>query len=121
MGSGIRGTHGFIAASSALDHRAPALREMSGAHESDGCSRPERRIRQADIRLSEMRQHRYQDCARPFEVRRDHPPGKQYRAADLSEHLTFLGIMMRVGMSCALTAVGAVGIFMIITLIAGVG
>jgi hypothetical protein len=39
----------------------------------------------------------------------------------MTEHLTFLGILMRVGMSCALTAVGAVGIFMIIRFVAGVG
>jgi hypothetical protein len=38
----------------------------------------------------------------------------------LNNHLTFAGILMRVGMSCAQIAVGA-AIFVIIKLIAGVG
>jgi hypothetical protein len=39
----------------------------------------------------------------------------------MTEDLTLLQIAMRVGMSCALTAVGAVGIFMIIRFAAWVG
>jgi len=39
----------------------------------------------------------------------------------LNDHLTFAGILMRVGMSCAQIAVGAAAIFVIIKLIAGVG
>jgi hypothetical protein len=37
------------------------------------------------------------------------------------EDLSLLQIIMRVGMSCALTAVGALGIFMIIRFVAWVG
>ena len=39
----------------------------------------------------------------------------------MTENLTLLQIIMRIGMSCALTAVGAVGIFMIIRFVAWVG
>ena len=39
----------------------------------------------------------------------------------MTEDLTLLQIMMRIGMSCALTAVAAVGIFMIIRFVAWVG
>ncbi len=39
----------------------------------------------------------------------------------MNEDLTLLQIVMRVGMSCALTAVAAIGIFMIIRFVAWVG
>ena len=39
----------------------------------------------------------------------------------MSEDLTLLQIVMRVGMTCALTAVAAVGIFMVIRFVAWVG
>jgi hypothetical protein len=39
----------------------------------------------------------------------------------MSEDLTLLQIIMRVGMTCALTAVAAVGIFMVIRVVAWVG
>jgi hypothetical protein len=39
----------------------------------------------------------------------------------MSEDLTLLQIIMRVGMSCALTAVAAVGIFMVIRVVAWEG
>jgi hypothetical protein len=39
----------------------------------------------------------------------------------MSEDLTLLQIIMRVGMTCALTAVAAVGIFMVIRFVAWVG
>jgi hypothetical protein len=39
----------------------------------------------------------------------------------MTEDLSLLQIIMRVGMSCALTAVGALGIFMIIRFVAWVG
>jgi hypothetical protein len=39
----------------------------------------------------------------------------------MTEDLTLLQIIMRVGMSCALTAVAVVGIFMIIRFVAWMG
>ena len=39
----------------------------------------------------------------------------------MTEDLTLLQIIMRIGMSCALTAIAAVGIFMIIRFVAWVG
>lgn len=39
----------------------------------------------------------------------------------MTEDLTLLQIIMRVGMSCALTAVGAVAIFMLIRFVAWLG
>jgi hypothetical protein len=39
----------------------------------------------------------------------------------MTEDLTLLQIIMRIGMSCALTAVAAVAIFMIIRFVAWVG
>jgi hypothetical protein len=42
-------------------------------------------------------------------------------AADMSDDLSLIQIAMRVGMSCALTAVMAVGIFMVIRFVAWVG
>jgi hypothetical protein len=45
----------------------------------------------------------------------------KYRTAAMNDDLSLVQIVMRVGMSCALTAVTAVGIFMVIRFVAWVG
>ena len=71
--------------------------------------------------MREVQLHGNQARFRSPEVRRDQPLGKQYQAARMTEDLTLVQIAMRVGVSCALTAVLAVGIFMIIRFVAWVG
>jgi hypothetical protein len=71
--------------------------------------------------MFEMRLHRDQNCFRSDALRTSRPADDQYQAAGMTEDLSLLQIIMRVGMSCALTAVGAVGIFMIIRFVAWVG
>jgi hypothetical protein len=71
--------------------------------------------------MSEVRLHRNQGYSGSSQVERDQSAGGSYQAAGMSDDLGLIQIAMRVGMSCALTAVAAVGIFMIIRYVAWVG
>jgi hypothetical protein len=104
-----------------LADRATALCQVPHAHGPDEYSPAVRSFRKANLRMFEMRLHRNQNCFRSPPLRTGRPPDNQYLATGMTEDLTLLQIIMRVGMSCALTAVGAVGIFMIIRFVAWVG
>jgi hypothetical protein len=104
-----------------LTHRATALRQMPHAHGLDEQGSAVRPVRKANLRMPEMRLHRNQNLLRSSPVRTGRPPDTKYQAAGMIENLSLLQVIMRVGMSCALTAVGALGIFMIIRFVAWVG
>jgi hypothetical protein len=105
----------------AVADRAPALRQMPQPDEPDQSRSPTGPFRKANLRMSELRIHRNQDRPGSSHVERGQPAGGLYQAAGMSDDLGLIQIAMRVGMCCALTAVGAVGIFMIIRFVAWTG
>jgi hypothetical protein len=71
--------------------------------------------------MSDVRLYRNQDRSGFSQIARDQSAGGSYQAAVMSDDLGLIQIAMRVGMSCAITAVAAVGIFMIIRFVAWAG
>jgi hypothetical protein len=71
--------------------------------------------------MPEMRFHRNQNRVRSSQLGRGQSADGKYLAADMNDDLSLLQIAMRVVTSCALTAVMAFGIFMVIRFVAWVG